>query len=116
MYGQELILDLHECGNCSMDLDLQGFCEALAELIHMETEDYHEWKSEETDVRDVNTYGISCIQFIITSNITIHVLPLKRAVYINLFSCKEFDVNIASRFCEQEFRAEECVRNVVERQ
>lgn len=100
-YGKELILDLHDCGN--MDVDTQDFCEELAELVNMQIEDFHAWESEPDEPKDPKTYGKSAIQFILTSNITIHTLPLLGNVYINLFTCKDFDPDIAAKFCETYF-------------
>jgi S-adenosylmethionine/arginine decarboxylase-like enzyme len=104
-YGQELVLDLHECNNVTMDLDIQGFCEELAELVDMQVEDFHIWASDPEDDKDPNLYGISAIQFITTSNITVHTLPLLDggAAFINLFSCKDFDADVAAAFCREYF-------------
>lgn len=110
IYGKELILDLHECG---VREDLQDFCEELCDLIDMRIEDFHWWKSSEEDERNPKTYGVSCIQFILTSNITVHTLPLMNAVYINLFSCKEFDDHEATKFCVAWFDAKKYHKEVV---
>lgn len=116
-YGKELIVDLHGCPNLSLDTDLQDFCEVLAELVNMETEDFHYWKSEETDERDPKVFGVSSIQFITTSNITIHALPLLNdgSVYLNLFSCKDFDTDVAVKFVKEWFNAKLCRHTIVER-
>jgi S-adenosylmethionine/arginine decarboxylase-like enzyme len=45
-------------------------------------------------------HGISAVQFIETSNIVCHALPLLKAVYLNLFTCKEFDTDDALGFCK----------------
>lgn len=47
--------------------------------------------------------GTSAIQFITTSNVTIHTLDLLKSAYINIFSCKEFDESIALEFSEKYF-------------
>ena len=39
--------------------------------------------------------GSSAVQFILTSSIVIHTLDLLDAVYVNIFSCKTFDKEIA---------------------
>ena len=116
-YGQELILDLHQCGNATMDVDIQGFCEELVELVDMQAEDFHIWKSGPDEEKDPKIFGVSAIQFITTSDIRLHVLPLLQGgtVYLNLFSCKPFDADIATKFVEQYFEAKECRRQVVER-
>jgi len=116
-YGQELILDLHECGKATMEVDIQDFCEELAGLVDMQAEDFHIWASEPDEEKDPRTFGISAIQFIVTSDIRVHVLPLLQGgtVYLNLFSCKPFDADIATKFIEGWFQAKECRRQIVER-
>lgn len=116
-YGQELILDLHQCTNATMDVNIQEFCEELAELVDMEIADFHLWASEPDEEKDPRIFGISAIQFILTSNITVHMLPLlqRGSVYVNLFSCKSFDAEIATQFVKQYFEATECRSQVVKR-
>ncbi len=41
-----------------------------------------------------------------TSNITIHTLDDLKAVYINIFSCKDFDSAIAITFTRAWFKGE----------
>ena len=104
MYGLELIVDLHDCklknDLSEISTDLQDFCEQLANHVDMTTEDFHFWSSSLDDEQDPKTWGISAIQFIITSNITVHVLPLYEggSVYVNLFSCKQFTIQSALDF------------------
>ena len=38
----------------------------------------------------VGTVGVTAVQFILTSNITIHTLPLLRRVFINILMDKRF--------------------------
>jgi hypothetical protein len=104
-YGKELILDLDHCQNVSLDMDLEGFCQELCELVDMVYEVFTDWRSEPDEPRDPKMYGCSAVQFIRTSNITIHVLPLLRGgtVLLNLFSCKDFDKDIVVKFCETYF-------------
>lgn len=116
-YGQELIVDLHECTNATMDVDIQEFCEELVELVDMEIEDFHLWASEPGEEKDPKTFGVSAVQFILTSQVVVHVLPLLQggSVYLNLFSCKPFDADVAVKFIEHWFEAQECQSQVVER-
>ena len=54
-------------------------------------------------------------QFILTSTIVIHTLDLMRAVYVNIFSCKEFDAEAAGRFTASWFRSGDWSSTVVAR-
>ncbi len=103
-YGKELILDLHDCDITKFTKEsITAFFIGLCFLIDMDAEDLHFWESTEEEP-DPKTTGISAIQFIITSNITIHALPLMKCLYLNLFSCKEFDTHTAIVFTQEWFR------------
>lgn len=117
MYGKELILDLHDCDPETFNRENIGqYFTKLCKLIDMEACDLHFWDEEgvpeEERLTDPKTVGTSAIQFIITSNVTIHALDLLRAVYVNIFSCKEFDSDKAATFTERWFCG--CVENRVE--
>lgn len=55
---------------------------------------------------EAHTKGTSAIQFILTSNITIHTLDELKAVYVNVFSCKDFNPFIARDFTKSWFKGE----------
>lgn len=102
-YGKELILDLHDCDPTTFNRDsITEYFDELCLLIDMEACDLHFWDDEGIPdcekQTDPKTMGTSAIQFIITSNITIHTLDKLKAVYINLFSCKDFDAGMATGF------------------
>ncbi len=102
-YGKELILDLHNCDPSTFNRkSITSYFERLCDLIDMETCDLHFWDDvgvpENEQQTDPKTKGTSAIQFILTSNITIHTLDLMKTVYINIFSCKEFDSDVAANF------------------
>ena len=59
--------------------------------------------------------GTSAIQFIMTSNITIHTLDLMENVYLNIFSCKDFDSYVAEKFSKEWFKADTCRSHFIER-
>lgn len=119
-YGKELILDLHSCDSSLFTRkSIRDYFEQLCELIDMEPEDLHFWDDygipKGMRQTDSKTKGTSAIQFILTSNITIHTLDILRAVYINIFSCKEFDVQKATDFTVLFFRAKHYTSRVLER-
>ena len=102
-YGKELVLDLHECDPAMFTrAHLERFFADLCDLIDMQREDLHFWDDAGVPPEDCQTEphakGISAVQFILTSNITIHALDLLGNVYVNIFSCKEFDANEATAF------------------
>ena len=119
-YGWELILDLHTCDAAKFTReDIERFCTDLCELIDMERCDLHFWDDrgvpEEERQTDPGTKGTSAVQFILTSTIVIHTLDLVKAVYVNIFSCKEFDTDEAAKFTANWFRSEDWTAQVVTR-
>lgn len=102
-YGMEMILDLHNCNSELFTREIIGrYFVDLCDLIDMNRADLHWWDDLDLpdDQHDTEPHlkGTSAIQFITTSNITIHSLDIMKRVYINLFSCKEFDPEIAKDF------------------
>ncbi len=120
VYGKELILDLHECDASKFTREgLESFFEELCELIDMERCDLHFWDDVgvpiEEQQSDPKTKGTSAVQFILTSTIVIHTLDLLKTVYINVFSCKEFDAAEAEKFTAAWFSSGDWTATVVTR-
>lgn len=102
-YGEELILDLHDCSlEKPSRADITQFMQELCDLIKMQREDLHIWdyegKPEAYEVAPPHLKGTSAVQFIQTSNITIHVLDELKKVFLNIFSCKTFDPALVTSF------------------
>ena len=119
-YGLELILDLHDCDSSRFTRRcIERFCSELCELIDMEPCDLHFWDDlgvpKEDQQTDPKTKGTSAVQFILTSTIVIHTLDLMKAVYVNIFSCKEFDTGEAAKFTAKWFGSANWTANVVVR-
>jgi len=100
-YGTELILDLHNCDPYTFNRSsLDGYFEKLCKAIDMVKCERYFWDDVNVPVEErqtsPHTQGTSAIQFILTSNITIHTLDQLKKVYVNIFSCKEFDARVAS--------------------
>lgn len=107
-YGKELVLDLHNCNvNTFNRHELRRYFKTLCILIEMQRAKLVFW--DETGVPEAErqtspkTSGTSAVQFILTSNITIHTLNKLRNVYVNIFSCKNFDEIKARNFTKEFF-------------
>jgi len=119
-YGKELIIDLH---NCNVDKfnrkSLRIYFKKLCILIEMQRSKLVFWDDvgvpEEEKQTLLHTKGTSAIQFILTSNITIHTLDLLGNVYINIFSCKDFDSNDAAIFSIKYFEAHSYTQQTIDR-
>ena len=95
-YGHELILDLHGCNPETFTRDhLDRYFTELCELIDMEKCQVHFWDDVDVPPEERQTSpltkGTSAVCFILTSAIVVHTLDDLGAVYVNIFSCKEFD-------------------------
>ncbi len=107
-YGKELIIDLKDCDASKFTREhITEYFVELCDLIGMERGDLHFWDdegvSEEEKQTDLHTKGTSAVQFILTSNITIHTLDLVSEVYVNIFSCKFFAERAAATFTRHFF-------------
>lgn len=108
MYGKELIVDLHDCDVRLFNRTRIGiFFDELCEMIGADAADRHWWddvgvrpEDRQTDPRLV---GTSAIQFILTSNLTLHTLDLLGQAYLNVFSCDDFDAEQVTAFMAHYF-------------
>lgn len=104
MYGKEMILDLHDCNKELMNQrSLEMYFKELCDLIDMERVKTEYWIEDEGMSReeyDANPHlqGVSACQFIKTSSIVVHTISGLGNVYINIFSCKDFDARLAEGF------------------
>jgi S-adenosylmethionine/arginine decarboxylase-like enzyme len=107
-YGKELILDLHNCDSSKFTRKcIKEYFLRLCKLIHMHRCKLTFWDDLgipiEERQKEAHTRGTSAVQFILTSNITIHTLDDLGAVFLNIFSCKDFSANKAAKFSQSWF-------------
>lgn len=107
-YGYELILDLHECDVSRFTRNsLDSYFRKVCKAIEMERCEVHFWDDvgvpESEQQTSPKTKGTSAVQFIITSSIVIHTLDLLKAAYVNIFSCKTFDAELAKNITRDWF-------------
>jgi S-adenosylmethionine decarboxylase len=119
-YGVELILDLHGCDKLSFNREsLDAYFEKLCKAIDMVKCERYFWDDVGVPLEEQQTEphkkGTSAVQFILTSSIVIHTLELMDAAYINIFSCKEFDPEVAKQLTIDWFSAKECKSHFIER-
>jgi len=113
-YGLELIIDLKGCDLSDLDQEkLHKFFIELCDLIEMKRHGEPVFWTDTSDIPHLR--GVSGFQFIETSNVVCHPLPLLSAVYINVFSCKVFNTDEALDFCKKFWGAASEVHTVVPR-
>ena len=104
-FGYELILDLYDCDLEVMESKkkLTEYVNKLCPLIKMEK--YGRTLLEYFGIKKIHTKGYSLLQFIETSSITGHFSEHWRIAYINIFSCKAFNSEVAKKFTKKFFKA-----------
>ena len=120
MYGKELILDLYNCDVSTFNRNsIMDYCEDIAKLIKVELGDLYFWDdvgvSRKERQTNPKTIGTSAVQFILTSNITIHTLDKLEQVYLNIFSCDEFNAEQVVKFSIKWFDGKVYKQSVIER-
>ena len=119
-YGKELILDIHDCDASAFTRkNIKAYFRELCVLIDMKRCKLCWWDDHGIPPEDQETEphlkGTTAIQFIKTSNITIHTLDLLQNVYVNIFSCKEFDADTAEKFTKEWFKGKVVNSHIIER-
>ena len=106
-YGMELVLDLHDCDVSKFTkYEIDVFFRGLAAVTDMELCKRYWWTMDDCpdewkELPHLN--GISAVQFISTSNFTLHVLTDLKAAYLNIFTCKDFDTDAAESYAKNFF-------------
>ena len=109
-YGVELVLDLQGCDPRTFTRkSINRYFTELCQSIEMKKCKVVFWDdvgvpSEKRQTLP-HTKGTSTVCFILTSSIVIHTLDLLDAAYVNIFSCKEFDPEIAADFTKKWFNS-----------
>ncbi len=119
-YGIELIIDIHECDSSKFNRsEIRNYFKELCRLIDMKPEKLCWWDDQglpqELCQTESHTKGTTAVQFILTSNITIHTLDVLKNVYINIFSCKEYDCDLALAFSEKWFKGKIVCSHIIQR-
>lgn len=120
LYGMELVLDMSNCDVSKFNRkSIKAYFSSLCKLICVEQGDLYFWDDfrvpQEERQTNPKTKGTTAVQFILTSNITIHTLDLLKAVFVNIFSCDEYDTRLAERLTVEFFKAESYKSQVMER-
>jgi len=119
-YGKELIIDLHYCNPAQFTRAcIKDYFSKVCILINMERCKLCWWDDLYTPKEEKETephlVGTSAVQFIKTSNITIHTLDILCNAYINIFSCKNFDEKIVIQVSQECFEGEVVNKQIIRR-
>jgi len=100
-YGQEVIIDLHNVDKDLFDTKIiRKFAEELCDEIGMTRGPIYLWGNDKSlgTMHNPKADGISCIQFLYTSSITMHCIDELGKIFINVFSCQTFDADKVKEF------------------
>ncbi len=111
MFGKELILDLHDCDISTFTkTSIANWFGAICKATKMKPIRQEWW--EEYGHEEPHLNGITAVQFISTSSITIHSSVDLAQAHINIFTCKDFDPEVAREITVDWFKGKvvhECV-------
>ena len=115
LWGMSTSLDLYDCNPDTIrDAQLiKEYVKQLCDLIEMKT--YGECHVVHFG-DDPKVTGFSMTQLIETSLVSGHFANNTNAAYLDIFSCKWYDVKKVKAFSKKFFEAEVCITNVSERQ
>ena len=113
IYGKELILDLFECDPkiIRSKKKILEYSNKICNLIKMKK--YGKPTCERFGFGKDFTAGFSLVQLIESSLVSGHFSELWSKVYINIFSCKNFDDKKAAAFTEKFFKAKKIKNRVL---
>jgi S-adenosylmethionine/arginine decarboxylase-like enzyme len=112
-WGYHLMLD---CGGCEHITDadhIRAFVKELVVAIDMVAVG-DPW-IERTAIGMPDKEGFSLYQLIVTSNISAHFIDESRQIYLDVFSCKEFDTEIVCSVVNKYFKPSKIKTNFVAR-
>jgi S-adenosylmethionine/arginine decarboxylase-like enzyme len=110
----ELLLDLKGCDLSDLSRDrLATYFQELCALLGMTRDGDPVFWDDHGGVPHL--HGTSALQVIDASSVLVHPLPALRIVYLNIFSCRPFDPDAATRFSAAFWRAEAVSSSVLPR-
>jgi S-adenosylmethionine/arginine decarboxylase-like enzyme len=107
-WGMNVSIDLHDC-DPKMIRDEKVIIKFIESLVkHIKMKAYGEPMIENFGANPKVT-GISAMQLIETSGITMHFVNAINAAYIDIFSCKPFKPHETAHFCKKYLKASDVV-------
>lgn len=112
-WGYHLLLDIGNCCPKSIrcNTNINHFTKSLIKRIDMKA--YGE--PQIVMFGDGKLRGYTLTQLIETSNITAHFAEESNSAFIDIFSCKKYDIETAVKTVQEYFKPEVVVRRYLER-
>lgn len=112
-WGYHLMLDCSGCEGIDSKENIYNFVKHLVDEINMVA---HGEPVIEYLLPGDPKQGYSLMQLITTSNICGHFMELDGTAYFDIFSCKEFDLQVAQDVVKQFFNPKKIRVNFITRQ
>jgi S-adenosylmethionine/arginine decarboxylase-like enzyme len=114
-FGWHLLLDLHDCDDDKIRSreEIARFAVEICDRLAMRR--FGEPLIEHFGYERPETVGYSLVQFIETSAIVGHFSEFKRAAYLDIFSCNQYDAEAVTEFAQEFFCAQRVIRRLIER-
>jgi len=104
-YGPHLMLDLNDC-NPEILNDLETCFKLLSELpLQIKMTKITQPYVFRYNADDPEESGITGVVIIAESHISLHTYPKKKFVFVDLFSCKPFDTEMAKNYVVNFFQS-----------
>jgi len=115
-WGYHLILDCSGCDESKMKNkeNVEQWITSLVKNIDMEP--IGEPRIEYTAGHDEDKAGFTVVQVIVTSSITAHFIDKLGHIYLDVFSCKEFDQSTVEKSVKLYFDADKIHKYYITRQ
>ena len=117
MFGPHLMLDCYGCNeNKLKDLNfVLKFLDKLPDLIGMHKIAEPHAINYPGKPNSFDKGGISAVVIIVESHISIHTFPSYNYMSVDIFSCKDFDVNKAVNFIIKAFEVKKVEKKLLNR-
>ena len=112
-WGYHLMLDCSGCEGITDADNIRAFVKELVTAIDMVA--VGEPWIERTAIGIPDKEGFSMYQLIVTSNISAHFIDQAKHIYLDVFSCKEFEHTIVKEVVTKYFKASKIKINFVTR-
>ena len=114
MYGKHFLGSFKNCDDKIRFLPpIIDFIKKLVNLIDMDP--VGEPIAHHIDKDRGNIAGFTVVQIIHTSTITFHTYDEAKDLYLDIFSCKDFDENLVLKFAREYFMPEEVSHQTIYR-
>ena len=117
-FGTHLILDADDCqGKLNDRKHIQSFIDTLVKEMGMKKvgETIFEYFEDNDYNRERDIVGYSVVQIISLSNITIHINEISKTVYLDVFTCGDFDDTKIGLIFSDYFQAQKIKKRILTR-